>query len=225
MAKKVIGEVFGMTPDYFLAVDFGGFKNIIDILGGVEVNVPVTFDDSFYPIKGKENDTCGKSIGEIAGFHSLYKDTELHHQFECRYENIHFDKGVKHMDGDTALKFVRSRASLEHGGDFARSERQQAVLLGVKEKLFSMNAIKKIDELYNEFAKMIETDLDLKTIKGLVAIWGKPEEYKISFVGLNEENVLVSTKSLDGQFILVPKEGEDVWSGVQKFIYEQITSD
>ena len=225
MAKKVVGEVFGMVPDYYISVDFGGFKNIIDILGGVEVDVPVAFDDSFYPIKGKENDTCGKSAGEIARLHSLYSDTQLHHQFECRYENIHYDKGMKHMDGETALKFVRSRASLQHGGDFARSQRQQALLLAVKEKLFSMNAVKKIDELFNEFAKMIETDLDIKTIKGLVKVLGEMEEYKVSFIGLNEDNALVSTKSLDGQFILIPKEGEVIWGGVQKYIFELINAD
>lgn len=222
MAKKVVSEVSGMQIDYFIAIDFEGFKKIIDTLGGVDVDVPVTFDDYFYPIKGKENETCGKPSSEIAKLHKLYKDTELHHQFECRYEHIHFDKGLAHTDGETALKFVRSRASSQHGGDFARSQRQHAVLLGVKDKLISLSSVKKIDELFVQFTKMVKTDLDLNTIRELSKIVGKPQDYKISFISLNEDNVLVSTKSLDGQFILIPKEGEDVWLGVQKFIYENI---
>ncbi len=224
LTKEAIEDVIGMPVQYYFAVDFEGFKNIIDILGGVDVEVPVTFDDYFYPIKGAENDICGKSSSEISRLHQLYSDTELHHQFECRYEHIHYDAGANFMDGETALKLVRSRASAQHGGDFARSERQQAVLVGIKDKLLSMNALNVIDELFDEFAEIVRTDLDLKIAKDLVAFIGNPEGYKISFVGLSEENVLTATKSLDGQFILIPKEGEDIFSRVHTFVREQISN-
>lgn len=222
LTKEVIKDVIGIPMQYYLAVDFEGFENIIDILGGVDVDVPVTFDDYFYPIKGAENDTCGKSSSAIARLHQQYSDTELHHQFECRYEHIHYDAGANFMDGETALKFVRSRASAQHGGDFARSQRQQAVLVAIEDKLISLNALQKIDELFNEFANIIRTDLDLKTVKDLVAFFGNHQDYKISFVRLSEENVFTATKSLDGQFILIPKEGEDIWSGVHSFLREEI---
>lgn len=222
LTKEVVADAVGMPIDYFVAVDFEGFKNIIDILGGVDVEVPVTFNDYFYPIKGRENDTCGKSADEIAELHELYSDTELHHQFECRYEHIHFDAGKTSMDEETALKFVRSRASAQHGGDFARNQRQQAVLVGVKDKLISMDAIKKIDELFNQLEEMVRTDLDLKIVKDLVLILGNPEDYEVRFVSLSEENVLVSSKSLNGQSILLPKEGEGVWNGIHSFVEEQI---
>ena len=221
MAKKVAGNVIGVPIEYFISVDFEGFKKLTDALGGVDVEVPVAFDDYFYPIKGLENETCGKSAGEIAELHELYSDTQLHHQFECRYEHIHFEKGEMYMDGETVLKFVRSRASTQHGGDFARSQRQQAVILAMKEKLLSLSAIKNIDDIYFEFSRMFKTDIDLDKAKELVAIFGNPSEYKISFLGLSSENVLIETKSLNGQFILIPKEGEDVWTGVQKFIFDQ----
>jgi len=224
LVKEIVEDVIGMPVQYYLAVDFEGFKNIIDILDGVNVNVPVTFDDNFYPIKGAENDTCGKSSSEFDKLHQLYSDTELHHQFECRYEHIHYDAGESFMDGESALKFVRSRASAQHGGDFARSERQRAVLTGIKDKLLSMNAVKKIDELFNQFVKIVRTDLDLKTAKELAVFVGNPDDYKISFVGLSEENVFTATKSLDGQFILIPKEGEDLFSGVHTYIREKIAN-
>ncbi len=158
MAKEVVGDVVGVPIEYHIAVDFDGFKKLTDALGGVDVEVPVSFDDYFYPIKGKENETCGKSASEIAKLHELYSDTQLHHQFECRYERIHFDKGKNHMDGETVLKFVRSRASVQHGGDFARSQRQQAVILAMKEKLFSLSAVKKFDDIYFEFTDNIDVN-------------------------------------------------------------------
>ena len=222
MAKKVVTESIGLPIHYFLAVDFESFKKIVDTLGEIEVDVPVTFDDYFYPIKGRENDTCGKSAAEIARLHGLYSDTELHHQFECRYEHIHFDSGKVKMDGETSLKFVRSRASAQHGGDFARSQRQQAVLVAMKSKLISIYAARKIDELFNEFGNLVRTDLDTSAVKDLSKILGKPEDYKISFIGLNEDNVLLASKSLDGQFILIPKEGEGVLTGVHKFIFDEL---
>jgi anionic cell wall polymer biosynthesis LytR-Cps2A-Psr (LCP) family protein len=224
LTKEAIEDVIGMPVQYYFAVDFEGFKNVIDILGGVDVEVPVTFDDYFYPVKGAENDTCNKSSSEIARLHQQYSDTELHHQFECRYEHIHYDAGANFMDGETALKFVRSRASAQHGGDFARSERQQAVLTGIKDKLLSMNAVNTIDELFDEFTKIVRTDLDLKTAKEIVSFIGNPEDYRISFVGLSEENVFAATKSLDGQSILIPKEGEEIFSRVHTFVREQISN-
>ena len=223
MTKEVIGEITGLRIDYFIAMDFDGFKKIIDALGGVQVGVPVTFDDNYYPIKGRENDTCGKSADEIAELHQKYSDTELHHQFDCRYEHIHFDKGSAEMTGEEALKFVRSRASAQHGGDFARSERQQALLLGLKDKFISLNALKNLDKLFNQFVGMVRTDLNLETTKKVIEMNGKPEDYKVSFINLTDQNVLVATKSFDGQFILIPKEGEGVYNGLQNFIGSELT--
>jgi anionic cell wall polymer biosynthesis LytR-Cps2A-Psr (LCP) family protein len=222
MAKEVVGEVIGMPIDYFLSVDFQGLKDIVDTLDGVTVNVPVTFDDNFYPIKGSENDTCGKNADEITKLHEQYSDTELHHQFECRYERIQFEKGQNRMNGEEALKFVRSRASAQHGGDFARSQRQQALILGIKQKLLSIYTFGKFDELYNQYVKMINTDLDLAAAKDLIQFLGEPDSYQIKFIGLSDQNQLLSTKSGDGQFILVPKDGEGVYSGIHNFVRQEI---
>lgn len=222
MAKHVTSEVIGMPVDYFVSVDFDGFKNVIDTLDGVEVDVPVAFDDHFYPIKGNENEICGKGASEIEELHQLYSDTELHHQFECRYELIHFDKGTTSMDGETALKFVRSRASSEHGGDFARSQRQQAVLVGIKNKLVSTDAVKNIADLFSQFAGMLKTDLDLQTTISLVEIFGDPKDYEIVRINI-DERFLNSSQSADGQFILIPKEGDGIFTGIQSFISEELS--
>jgi anionic cell wall polymer biosynthesis LytR-Cps2A-Psr (LCP) family protein len=220
MAKTVISEIVGVPIEYFVSVDFEGFKKVADSLEGIEVDVPVTFDDYFYPVKGLENETCGKSADEIAQLHQKYSGFDLEKQFECRYEHIHYDKGTNHMDGDAVLKFVRSRHSNQHGGDFARSLRQQAVILAMRDKLFSLSAVGNFDDIYYEFTKMLKTDITFDKAKDLSAVFGSPQEYEISFLSLSTDNVLVASKSMDGQFILIPKEGEDVWTGIQKFIFD-----
>jgi polyisoprenyl-teichoic acid--peptidoglycan teichoic acid transferase len=222
MAKNVVGSVTSIKPDYFAAVDFASFKNVIDLLGGVKVDIPKTFDDYFYPVKGLENETCGKTGEEIAKLHQDYSGFELEKQFECRYEHLHFDKGFVEVDGTTALKYVRSRHSSQDGGDFARSMRQKALLMGVSEKLISLSAVKKSPEIYKEFQNLVTTDLTSGLFNEMVALLGSVSEYKVEYVGLTEDNVLTSSKSSDGQFILIPKEGIGAWNGVKKFVAEKV---
>ena len=121
-----------------------------------------------------------------------------------------------------ALKFVRSRHSSEHGGDFARSQRQKAVLFAMKDKLLSLYAVKHAKGLFEEFRDLISTDFDLATIEAISKLVVNPGEYNVKFVSLTEDNVLMATKSMNGQFILIPKEGENVWVNVQKFVYDEI---
>lgn len=223
LAKEVTEDVVGMPIKYYIAINFDGFKEAIDALGGISVDVPVAFDDYFYPIKGNENETCGISAAKIAEFHAQYSDFQLEKQFECRYEHLHFDQGVQSMDGETALKFVRSRHSAEHGGDFARHLRQQVVLAAVKDKLISLGAIDDAISFFQRLVGSVRTDIDEQVITDIIDTHGDLKAYTVSSVSLSEENTLISTKSLDGQFILIPKEGENVWNGIHSYIQEQIS--
>jgi anionic cell wall polymer biosynthesis LytR-Cps2A-Psr (LCP) family protein len=223
MAKYAVSQIVGMPIDYFVSVSFDGFASAIDILGGIEVEVLVTFDDYFYPVKGLENESCGKSAAEIAELSSTQSGFELEKQFECRYEHLHFDKGKTQIDGESALKFVRSRHSSEHGGDFARGQRQQAVLFGIKDKLLELGAADDAVSFFNKFAEVLKTDIDEAALLSLIASLGNSSDYSIKEVNLTEENVFSATKSLDGQFILIPKLGEGIWSGVQSYVREEIS--
>ena len=223
MAKRVVGQVTGLTIENFVSVNFEGLVKVIDLLGGVETDVPVTFDDFSYPIKGNENETCGFSAEEIADFHAKYSGFDLEKQFTCRYEHLHFDKGKVVMNGETALKFVRSRHSSQHGGDFARSERQYALLTGIKNKLVSLETAKKLSALLDTISDNVRTDLTLEQITSFRGLLAKDGEYKVSSIYLTEQNVLNASKSSDGQFILVPKEGINKWAKIQEFIASGIS--
>lgn len=221
LAKRVVEQVIGMPIDYYVAIDFEGFKNAIDAIGGIEVESPTTWDDYFYPVKGKENETCGYSEAEIAAFHAKYSGFDLEKQFECRYEHIRFDGGLNKMDGETALKFVRSRHSETYGGDFARGEKQQAVLMAIIKRLISLDVVKKVEPFFDQFGKIVRTDASLQTVKDLLTIQASPSEFEIRTVTLSEENVLVASKSRDGQFILLPKAGDGNFEAIHEFIKEE----
>jgi polyisoprenyl-teichoic acid--peptidoglycan teichoic acid transferase len=208
---SVVKNVTGLPINYYVAIDFDKFIKMINDLGGIEVTVPKTFSDDFYPVKGLENETCGFTADEINSFKAKYSGFELEKQFACRYERIHFDKGPAELNGETALKFVRSR----HGdSDFGRSARQFAILKGIAKKSISG---KTIDSL----SKLIRTDLNLATIKSLIEVFGDPGAYKVTEIQLTTENVLNEGKSGDGAYILTPKAGNFNFSGIRSYISSQ----
>lgn len=222
MAKVAAQRLTGLPIDYYAAIDFNHFQKAIDALGSIEVDVPVSFNDYSYPAGGKENDSCGFSQEKIDELHAQYSGSALERQFTCRYEHISFNKGPTQMDGTTALKFVRSRNSPEHGGDFARGTRTQAVLVGIKNRLLSLGAIGKIDDFYQEFKNMIVSDVGKSELVSALGKIGNLSDYQVRKISITTENFLRESRSASGQFILVPKAGEGNWSEVHKYIAEEI---
>lgn len=148
LAKSSVEEIVGQPIHYTLLIDFAGFKRLIDLVGGVDVEIENSFTDKKFPITGKENDLCNGDK-----------------EYNCRYETINFEKGLTRMDGETALKFVRSRnAEGDEGTDFARGKRQQKVLEAFGSKLLTLKNLSpnKLSELTQVLKETIQTDLTLQ---------------------------------------------------------------
>lgn len=222
MTKYAINIITGLQVDYFVSVNFSGFTNIVNTLGGVNVSVPYTFEDKYYPIKGKENELCGKSEEEIKLLTSTVSGELLEKEFTCRYETIQYTKGPQIMDGETALKFVRSRHSEIGGGDFARAQRQQALIVGIKNRLLSYKSIPKIISIINTLSKNVLTDIDLKGGFDLLNSYGEIKDVKIKTITLTTDNVLEETISDKRQYVLIPKEGKDNWEIIHQYITKEL---
>jgi LCP family protein required for cell wall assembly len=218
LAKYVVSQVTGIIPDYFLAVDFSGFTKVIDQLGGVDIQVSQTFDDEFYPLDIGVSDNCGKSDDDIKALEATMSGDKLDQQFTCRYEHLHFDKGLQHMDGATALKYARSRHSTTDGGDFNRSERQRLVLEAVKSKIVSLNFFSKIIPIVNTLSNHLVTDIDLKTMDSYLTRAPEFSQYKINSLAITDQNYLKMSSSKDGQSILIPKLGENNFTDIQNYL-------
>lgn len=219
MVKYAVSQVTGMPIDYFVSVSFDQYVQLINSLGGIEVNVSNSFTDEFYPIKGMENDLCGKNEDEVNTLKAQYSDFALEKNFTCRYEVLTFEKGPTKMDGETALKYVRSRHSAQDGGDFARSQRQISVLIAIKDRLLSLEAIGNIDKIYPPLSKLVTSDLNLATIKTLIDFFGDPKSYSVDEINLSTKNDMLSeSKSPGGAYILLPKAGFGNWDETQKYI-------
>jgi len=220
MVKDIVTDTTGIRIDHAVAVDFSGFTTGLDTLGGVDVDIPRSFTDKEYPIEGKEKDLCGKE--EAAAMEELKTATSAAIIFPCRYETISFGKGTTHLDGATALKYVRSRHAENYGGDFSRGERQRSLIIAVKNKLLSMGSISKIPDLYRTFSRMIRTDLSATDIASLATKLAEWSDYPMTNVGLSDENVLDIFTTEDKQSALVGMDGLYSTKLIRAFLRDEL---
>lgn len=205
LSKSTVEKTVGSPVHYGVVVDFSGFKIIIDTLGGIEVNVERSFTDEFYPITGKENDDCGGGDEE----------------FLCRYETVVFEEGVQLMDGETALKFARSRnAEGDEGTDFARAARQEKVLTSIKNKALSRKVLlnpKKVIDVVQVVLDAVETDIDPSAAAILARRVFEAKNKLITKV-LPEELLINPPKSsrYDNLYVFIPK--DESWENVHKWL-------
>lgn len=218
MAKKVIENIVGFKIDYFASIDFDGFIKIIDILGGVDINIERAFEDPYYPIEELKNDICGKNEEEIKALEATLSGEKLEQQYTCRYENLHFEKGRQHMDGITALKYARSRHATNDGGDFNRSNRQKLVLTAIRDKVINIGFVPKIIPTMQTLTRHIETDINIQKMSELVTKVPEIAKYEIISINLTDKNVLNNSVANTGQFVLLPRLGENNWDEVKLYI-------
>lgn len=224
-AKSAVSEITGLPVNYYVVIDFVGFMRTVGIeLNGIEVTVSEVLDDPFYPVAGEENNTCNFSNEKIAQLHKKYSGFDLEKQFICRYEHIHFEPGISQMNGGTALKYARSR----HGsgaGDVSRGKRQQEVLIGMKNKILSLQTINNIPALYESLVKNIQTDINLDIAQYLSPLFLSSKDSKLTTINLGPGNVLSASTVNNGGAVFIPKEGIGKWEKTRLFITNQIYSD
>lgn len=203
-AKKNVETIIGVPINYALVLDFSSFREIINALGGVKIDVANSFTDNLYPIEGREEDICGGDK-----------------EFKCRYETVYFEKGVNNMDGTMALKFVRSRnGDNNENTDIAREARQQKVISAIKNKILSKSTLLNPFKLYRVWKVVrasVETDMDFSAMvvlgKEMLEIDGNIQSSTLP------EGILISppeNQRYDYQYVFVPKTGD--WKELQGWI-------
>lgn len=197
--SQALSDVFDSPIDYYVRVDFKAFTEIIDMLGGITVNVETAFDDYSYPIKGMEEA-----------------------DWEERFEHLSFEKGPRKMDGETALKYARSRHGTNgEGSDFARAKRQQNIILAVKNEVLSFKTLfnpAKLAELYSNYQENVSTNMK---IWEMLKLWDYIKDINRDSITTrvldNSPNgLLIDGRSEIGAYILKPRSGD--FSEIQYFV-------
>lgn len=233
LARAALSKIVGKPIQYVVVINFDGFVDAVSLVGGLDIHVDSELNDPYYPIAGEEDNACGHLQEDIESFTATASaETDLWNFFPCRYERLQFSKGLIHMDGMTALKFVRSRhAEGEEGTDFARSKRQTKVITAFKEKLFSaqtlLNPIKMLS-LYDSFSKNIDTDISRNEIDDFLRLTQKMKNSTVQSAVLdsgdeekNRVGILMHPEIsglYKNQWVLIPRVGNDNFSEIQAYI-------
>lgn len=208
LAKAEVGAIIGIPIQYGLAVDFDDFKKIIDYLNGVEVNVERSFTDNKYPIKGKEDEDCKRD-----------------EEFKCRYETIKFEKGLNKMNGEIALKFIRSRNAIGvEGNDFARIKRQQLIINSIQNEVFNeigLFNLNKLKDFYTSLDKLIERDISNQQAASILKSIIFKRNFLLEKMSIpNELFFSPEFSSYDGRYVLIPI--ADDYTNIHKYIEEKL---
>ena len=94
--------------------------------------------------------------------------------------SIHIDKGLHHLDGQTAMEFVRFR---DEEGDAGRVRRQQAFMQACAERLSDPSVILKLPELLTVAKDAVETDLSSAEMLAVAGTLKSAEDSKHVKVG------------------------------------------
>ena len=135
--KALLGELYGLDIKYFVEVNFDGFRQVVDALGGVTINVQIPVVDDRYPAA------------------------------EGRLKRVYIPAGIQHMTGEEALVYARSR----HGStDFDRGQRQQRVLLSLRQQTDIARVLPRIDALASAVAGSVRTDIPRDLVPQLLGL-------------------------------------------------------
>jgi LCP family protein required for cell wall assembly len=134
LLKQTILYNFGIPIHYFARVDFAGFEDIVDAIGGVEITVTCEFKDW------------------------RIKSPDLDPEDEENWYVSKLEPGIYQMDGATALWYARSRLM---SNDFDRGRRQQQLLRALLNQGVDLGLVAQAPALWSSFSDSVETDMDI----------------------------------------------------------------
>jgi LCP family protein required for cell wall assembly len=157
---------FGLKIDHYAMMDFSGFQELINNLGGIDVYSQYSLTDS----------------RQGMGMYTL-------------------GSGWNHMDGETALWYVRARKTTS---DFDRVRRQQEVILGIAQTLLNKNALSNIPGFFVTLAKYVESDLTLDAITPYADLAASLSPSSVTRVTLIPNAYGTNWITPDGKMVVLP---------------------
>ena len=188
-AIAAVESNFQVHVDDYVWIGLNGLVRLVDKLGGVNLQVTNPVMDNYYPADLNTTDPYG-------------------------YYRVAVLPGATHMDGVHALQYVRSR----HGdarGDFARSERQQQLLLSIKAEAAHLNAAD-LPSLAGAFNGEIKTSIGLDKARALISIandFSGPSVHRIVLVPPYTSDGWVA-----GQSVLLPD-----WNQIRPLVHKSFS--
>lgn len=184
LAQQTVAQNFGVPVHHYVRVDFDSFRAIVDAVGGIDVVVEEPIVDDAYPTA---------DYGTI---------------------RIEIPAGPQHMDGETALRYARSR---HRSSDFDRARRQQQVLISLARRLLEPEVWPALPVVYQVVVDDVDTD-----VTGLVLLLLAPTLYRVGPDGI--EHYVIDHEMTEpwttptGGAVLLPR-----WEAITPLVQELFT--
>lgn len=164
LAAETVEGFLGINIDYIAQVDFSGFEQIVDTLGGVTLDIQQPLLDAEYPT-------------ENFGF-----------------ERIYIPAGIQVLDGKTALRYARSRHSGTDFDRSRRQQQVLRALLQELQQRGVLDQVEVLPSLVENLEQNISTTLpigDLQVIQGLAHLAQTIKTDHIMQLSINPNDVQV----------------------------------
>ena len=191
--EDTVGNILGIPIHYYGIIDFEAFKQAVDTVGGVDINVPAQL-----------------AVSEL-----LWDETSGKNYY------LNVKAGMQHFDGQKALLFTRTRHTSTRG-DFDRTERQRLFIQALGQKVLSAGTYTnplKISQLMSAFGDHIALDLSPNNALRLAQIGKTIDLSKMKSIGLADPpNNFVRTDTINNLSVVRPTAGFGDYSQIQNFM-------
>lgn len=201
LLQKEIQKVTGLDINYYAKINYNAFKEAVDAVGGIEVDIQGSDSRGIYD----------------PNFDGQYGKNALK-----------LSNGIQTLTGTQALLLARARNANGGyglaGSDYDRAANQRKMLIALKNKALGVNIFAnplKLNDLTEAIGNNITTDFKTSEARRIYDLAGDPAA-QIESVGLTSENVLKNYSSTGTGAALIPKSGIGNYSAIQTFIQEKI---
>jgi polyisoprenyl-teichoic acid--peptidoglycan teichoic acid transferase len=137
LAIRTVQRLTGIQPNHVIVVNFSKFREVIDTLGGITVNVPDRILSNKFACPFATEAKCD------------------------RWPGWRFNRGEQEMDGRRALVYARIRINQldPSENDLTRGERQQAVIQAMADEITSFHTFLRLPFIGDDLVAPLATDL------------------------------------------------------------------
>lgn len=194
--KEVIEQLSGQAIDHTIVLGIEDLEKLIEIVGEVEIDVPVSFTDSSFPVPGIDV--------------SVVTDPKI------LYEEISFTNGLQKMSSATALKYMRSRYSEgDEGTDEARAYRQQLVLQSLFNQILTIRDPQKLGQLYRFYLDHFSSSISMEQIIQIGTVFADYINKNQTEINFEKHQLSIYPENENGVIYNPP-----LWQSKQQWIYE-----
>lgn len=182
---STINNLLGINIDYYVKINFKGVVDLVEAVGGVEVDVEAP------------SYMADKYGGKVCEQNS---DRQFGNKLVC------MNPGMQTLNGEQALAYSRCR-HMYIGSDLDRVKHQQQVVEALANKAMHFSSIKEFQDILNAVSKNIATNMDTDTILSGYNVAKNVLGNKLSGKdSINIEKATLETYSLN---VYVPSQGRN----------------